>query len=585
MIRRLLTVLEPPEAALLRRTVAGLLICAVLQGIAFALLVPLLRELLGDGGISGALPWLGTLAAVFAGYAVAYWSSTVSGYRTGAGLSRTLYHRLGDHVSTLPLGWFTAERTGGLAQLSSKGVVDVMGVPAHLLRPVITAFVTPLVVVALMFAFDWRLALASLVTLPSAAAAYRVTGRAIDGQERAHDAASAEAGGRVIEFARAQPVLRAFGRTVHGHRDLDDALAAQRASGRRLLLRAVPGFAAFVFSVQFGFTAVLMVGTVLALGGSVDAPELIALLVLAARFVEPLITAADLGATLRIADGALNRVQTVLATEPLPEPAVPAVPSDPADTSVELAGVSFGYRPGAPVLKGFSLRVPARTMTALVGPSGSGKTTVTRLVARFFDAEEGQVRVAGVDVRELGTEALMSRVSLVFQDVYLFDATIAENIRLARPEASEAEFHRAARLARVDEIAARLPDGWDTRVGEGGTTLSGGERQRVSIARAILKDAPIVLLDEATAALDPENEHAVQDALAALAADRTLLVIAHRLQTIASADRIAVLDEGRVAELGTHDELLALDGRYARYWAERSRAGGWRLTAAPETAS
>ncbi|MFF8955148.1 ABC transporter ATP-binding protein [Streptomyces sp. NPDC014894] len=580
MIRRLLTVVDPDSAAQLRRMLVGLVLCAVLQGLAFVLLVPLLRELLSDGGLSGALPWFGALAAVAAGYAVVYWDSTLCGYRAGAGLARTLYHRLGDHVASLPLGWFTAERTGRLTQLTAKGVIDVMGVPAHLLRPIVTAFVTPLVVVALMFLFDWRLALAALAGLPLAALAHRVTGRVVARNDHAHDAASAEAGGRVIEFARAQPVLRAFRRTVHGYQALDDALVAQRATGRRLLLTAVPGFAAFVVSVQLAFTVVLLAGTVLALGGSVGAPELIALLVLAARFVEPLIVAADLAAAVRIADNALSRVEAVLATEPLPEPDSPVEPADPDDTSVELDGVAFGYDPARPVLDGVSLRVPSRTMTALVGPSGSGKTTVTRLVARFFDTDAGRVLVGGTDVRELGTEALMSRISLVFQDVYLFDATIAENIRLARPDATEEEFCRAARLAGVDEIAARLPDGWDSRVGEGGTTLSGGERQRVSIARALLKDAPIVLLDEATAALDPENEKIVQDALAALAGDRTLLVIAHRLQTIASADRIAVLEDGAIAELGTHDELLARGGRYARFWAERSRAGGWRLAAA-----
>ncbi|MFE9664180.1 ATP-binding cassette domain-containing protein [Streptomyces sp. NPDC005955] len=577
MIRRLLTVLDPPGAALLRRMLVGLVLCAVLQGIAFALLVPLLRELLGDGGPSGAARWFGALALVFAAYAVCYWDSTLCGYRAGAGLSRTLYRRLGDHVAALPLGWFTPERTDRLTQLTAKGVIDVMGVPAHLLRPVISAFVTPLVVVALMFLFDWRLALAALVGLPLAALAHRVTGRVVARSEHAHHAASAEAGGRVIEFTRSQPVLRAFGRTVHGHRALDDALVAQRDTGRRLLLRAVPGFAAFVMSVQLAFTVVLLTGTVLAIGGSVGAPELIALLVLAARFVEPLVVAADLAAAVRIADNALARVQAVLETAPLPEPEVPATPADPDDTSVELAGVTFGYDPGDPVLRDFSLHVPARSMTALVGPSGSGKTTVTRLVARFFDTDAGRVLVGGTDVRELGTEALMSRISLVFQDVYLFDATISENIRLARPEATEEEFRRATRLAGVDEIAARLPDGWDSRVGEGGTALSGGERQRVSIARALLKDAPIVLLDEATAALDPENEHIVQNALTALARDRTLLVIAHRLQTITAADRIAVLDGGRVAESGTHDELLAAGGRYAAFWSERSRAGGWRL--------
>ncbi len=574
MIRRLFGVLDEPAAALLRRMLIGLFAGAVLQGVAFTLLVPVLRALIGPTPVD-AWAWLAVLAVVWAGHAVCYRDSLMAGYRTGTGLSRTLHHALGDHVARLPLGWFTAARTGELAQLTGKGVQNIMGTPAHLLRPVVTAFVTPLVVVALMFVFDRRLALAALVTLPAIAWAYRWTGRLAAGADHANDAAATEAGGRVLEFAQTQPVLRAFRRTVDGHRMLDAALVAKRDAGRALLLRMVPGLVSFVLVLQLAFTVILLVGCYLVLGGTLGAAELIALLVLAVRFLEPMAAAADLGAAIRMAGNALSRVEAVLAVPPLPEPAEsgPA----PGGSEVELVDVHFGYRPGEPVLRGVSLRVPERGMTALVGPSGSGKTTITRLVARFFDVDTGSVRIGGVDVRELTTEALMSQISLVFQDVYLFDTTIEDNVRVGRPNAGDDEVRAAARLARVDEIVDRLPDGWATRVGEGGAALSGGERQRVSIARAILKDAPIVLIDEATAALDPENEAAVQDALSALTTDRTLLVIAHRLQTIAAADQIAVLDAGRIVELGRHDELLAAGGRYAGFWAERSRARGWRL--------
>lgn len=572
MIRTLFTVLGPQHARPLRRMLAGIVAGAVLQGLGFVLLVPLLRALLaGDGDRAWA--WLGAQAAVAALYGVVHYVSQAAGYETGAALSRTLHHRLGDHIAALPLGWFRADRVGRLGQLLSKGVTDIQGVPAHLLRPVVTGFVTPATVVAAMFLFDWRLALAAALTAPVAALVYRWSGDLVARADHGADAAAAEAGGRVVEFAQTQPVLRAFGRTAEGHALLDDALVAQRDAGRRLLVTALPGLVAFVVVVQAAFTVVLLLGTNLALGGSIEVAELIALLVLAARFVEPMVVAADLGGALRMARNSLGRIDEVLAAEPLPEPEAPRQPSGAA---IELDRVSFAYG-DRPVLDGVSLRVPERTMTALVGPSGSGKTTVTRLVARFWDVDAGTVRVGGCDVRDLTTADLMRQLSLVFQDVYLFEGSVEDNVRVGRPGASDAEVRAAARLARVDEIVERLPQGWATPVGEGGATLSGGERQRVSIARALLKDAPIVLLDEATAALDPENEAAVQDALSALVADRTLLVIAHRLQTVMAADQIVVLEGGRVAETGTHDQLLAAGGRYADFWRERHRAQGWRI--------
>ncbi|MFF1547692.1 ABC transporter ATP-binding protein [Streptomyces sp. NPDC058291] len=573
MIRQLIDVVGPENARALRRMHVALVVGAVLQGVAFALLVPVLEALFGKHP-DDVWPWLWALLAVAALYCAAYFWSLLIGFEAGAALARILRHRIGDRVAELPLGWFAPERVGQLGQLATKSVMDVMGVPAHLLRPLVTSFVTPATVVVLMYLFDWRLALAATLTVPLIVLVYRWSTSLTRRADAARTAARTVTGGRVVEFAQLQPVLRVFGRgeARRGAR-LDDALRTQTEASRRVLVTGVPGLVGFALVIQAAFTAVLVTGVYLALDGSLDAAELLALLVLAVRFTEPISETAVLGSTLNTARAALAQVADLLAQPTLPEPSAPRVP---AGNDVAFEGVGFGYD-GKQVLRDVSLTLAEGTMTALVGPSGSGKTTVSKLIPRFWDVDTGVVRVGGVDVRDVDPEVLMARVSVVFQDVYLFEGTVLDNIRVGRPAATDAEVREAARLARVDEIVHRLPDGWDARVGEGGALLSGGERQRVSIARAILKDAPIVLLDEATASLDPENERAVQEALSALTAGRTLLVIAHRLQTVAAADQILFLDEGRITERGTHEALLAANGRYASFWAQRSRALGWSL--------
>jgi ATP-binding cassette subfamily B protein IrtB len=283
--------------------------------------------------------------------------------------------------------------------------------------------------------------------------------------------------------------------------------------------------------------------------------------------------AVGLTSTVQRNRGSLNRIAGILDAKPLTEPTNPITP---AGNDIEFDQVGFGYD-DRPVLTDVTARLPEGTITALVGPSGSGKTTLTRLVARFWDTDSGAIRVGGVDVRDIATPELMSRIAIVFQDVYLFDGTIEDNVRLGKPDATPAELRAAATAARLDDVIARAPRGWDTHVGEGGLLLSGGERQRVSIARALLKNAPIVLLDEATSALDPDNENAVHDAIAALTRDKTVLVIAHKLDTIRHADRILFLDDGHIVEDGTHDTLLGTGGRYAQFWNARAAAAEWRL--------
>ncbi len=574
MIGALDRVAGPEARARLRGNAVSLIAEGVLTGIGFAILVPLLRHLL-TGDLAAAGLWLTVEMAVIALYAALRLKTQLAGYRTSIWLGRILFRRLALHIAQLPLGWFNADRVAQIGRLASQGVINVIGVPAHMLRPVITALVTPATVLVLMFVFDWRLALAMLISVPAIALVFRRNGDLVQRQEHDLNAAAVEAAGRMIEFAQSQAVLRSCSRDGDDLGALDRALVRQFDVTRKLIHSVGRGLLSFILVLQIALTLVLLFGVSLALGGDIDAAELVALLVLLVRYVEPLIVAADLEGVLRMSRNNLQRMDTLLAVAPLPEPESDRS-TQPRDSSVVFDAVGFAYD-DSPVLEDVSFTVPHHSMTAIVGPSGAGKTTILRLIARFWDVADGAVRIGGVDVRDMAGEDLMQHISIVFQDVYLFDGTIAENIALGRERASAADIERAARLACVDEIAARLPDGLASRVGEGGSALSGGERQRVSIARAILKDAPIILLDEATAALDPINEAAVQQALQALTKDKTLVVVAHRLQTVRAADQILVLRDGRVAERGNHDALLSLDGDYAAFWKERHRAGGWRL--------
>ncbi|MBH0312322.1 ATP-binding cassette domain-containing protein, partial [Alcaligenes faecalis] len=273
-------------------------------------------------------------------------------------------------------------------------------------------------------------------------------------------------------------------------------------------------------------------------------------------------------------------IQELFAVQPLPEPASPHTPSD---GSIALNNVHFRYAADKPdVLNGVSLNIAAGSMVALIGESGSGKTTLARLIARFFDVSQGSVSIGSVDVRQIGSPVLATQISQIFQDDYLFAGSIADNIRLGKPDATEAELMEAVEQAGVSEIIARLPEGLNTTVGEGGARLSGGERQRIAIARALIKNAPILLVDEATAALDAENQAAIAQALARLRGKRTLIVIAHQLSTVAMADQIVVLENGQIIEQGPPAQLRESQGRYAHFLNQRHAAKGWRIATAAQ---
>lgn len=575
MIRSLLHYSSPDARRLLITELGCIVATAVLQGVAFLMLVPLLRALF-VGDLASVQTWLSAMAVVAVAYAIAFWFASQIGMKASTVVLQSLLDRLGDRLVELPIAWFATDRSGLLADVATRGTMFVSSTPYAIVRLILTGFITPATVLIGMYYFDWRLALAMTATVPVMWFVFRWLSGNMKHDSDEHIEAIGDASNRVIEFARVQPALRSAGDSSTAERLVEEALQRQHTAYRGLLVTGGAGIAVFAGFVQLALTVIIVLGAYLAVGGSLDPATLIALLVLGVRFTEPISQSGALGGGVSVAKLTLSNFDDLYAVTPLPEPATPATP---ADHSIGFDDVTFGYG-GPAVLHGLTFTAPARRMTAIVGPSGSGKTTITRLIARFYDPEAGTVSIGGVPLPALGTSVVEAAVAPVFQDVYLFDDTILNNVWIGNPGLSRDEVIAAATRARVDEIAERLPGGWEARVGEGGSNLSGGERQRISIARALLKDAPIVVLDEATAALDIGNEMAIGQAIDAIRADRTLIVVAHRLQTIMTADQIVMLDgDGGIRESGTHAELLAADGAYAHYWRERVDATGWQLAA------
>ena len=571
------------EAPVLRRYLWMTLAYGLLCGLTIVTLVPVLTHLLGSE-LRSAAQWLVVLMIGVALCWALRRTVEKAGIRVGIAVLQGGRHRLGDHVARLPVGWFSAQNTARLSHVASQGMMEMAQLPAHVFTPLITGVVTPVVILVALFTLNVQMGLIALVTLPILFGVFAFTAHLGQRADQSFQHNAALTSQRMVEFAQAQSVLRAFNGEDGGTQFLEQAIARQQQSAKRLIHVSAMSVVFNAWAVQAGFAALLVAAT-LSLGEQVGADlqagsviAVIVSLLLVSRFIDPLLEVAGYSEVLRGARGQLEAVRGIFAVQPLPQPVAPQAP---VGGSVELRNVSFRYAEDQPeVLRDISLRIEPGSMTALVGASGSGKTTLVRLIARFFDVTQGSVILGGVDVRQMSSEQLAGQISQIFQDAYLFQGSIADNIRIGKPDASDAQIMEAARQAGVIEIIERLPQGLETPVGEGGARLSGGERQRISIARALIKDAPILLVDEATAALDAENQAAIADALARLRGTRTLIVIAHQLSTVAMADQIVVLDQGRISERGAHSALSTEPGLYAHFLAQRRAAKGWRIAGA-----
>ncbi|TYQ03513.1 UNVERIFIED_ORG: ATP-binding cassette subfamily B protein [Gordonia westfalica J30] len=491
-------------------------------------------------------------------------ASSRLGHYADARILHDLRVQLVRQLGSLPLGWFRANGSGQIKRRMTNDLEEMHQLIAHALGELIGAATAVTVGLGYLAFVDWRLTLVTIGALALLGVSYRIAMRSMSLHMDRLITAESRISSASVEYADGISVVKAFGtggrilaRFNTAVREQAAALTAWAAETR--YSTAVSRVLASEMAL-FGILGA--VGLAMVHADALTMADLLPFLIVGVGLPTSINPAIHGSQALRKGRISAHNVEALLAREPLP---TAAVPQRPTDSRIELDRVTFSYGGRTPALQDVTAVCEPGTVTAVIGPSGAGKSTLAALIPRFYDVTAGAIRIGGVDVRDIDTQTLLSSISLVFQDVMLLRDTVAENIRIAQPAATDAQVHAAARAAQIHAVIERLPLGYDTILGDGGG-LSGGERQRLTIARAILSRAPIVVLDEATASLDPDSESAVQEALSHLVAGKTVIVIAHRLHTIADADQILVLDGGRLAERGRHDELLRAEGLYARMW-------------------
>lgn len=529
-------------------------------------------------GASGIVRW-GWMAVWFAAanilvYFAALMCTHIAAFRT----ARNMRHTGVAHILELPLGFFTGNQSGRLRKIIDDNAALTEDLLAHKLADLTAAVVTPIAAVILLFSFDWRMGLLCLLTM---ILAFVCMASMMGGKnagffhryQREIEKMSAEA----VEYVRGIPVVKVFQQTIYSFKAFYEAIQSYSDLASQYAMSCRNGQTSFLTCINGGFALLIPAALLLASGG--NGWEVLADVIFYALFapacgamINRIMYASE---SVMEANEAMMKLDQILEQKPLEET---ANPKKPENETVSFEHVTFQY-PGTehPALKDVSFTAKEGTVTGLVGPSGGGKSTAASLIPRFWDVQNGHVRIGGVDVRDMDSRELMKHVAFVFQDTKLFKVSLLENIRMSRPSATVEEVKAAAHAAQCDDILEKLPAGLDTVVGTKGVYLSGGEAQRIALARAILKDAPIVVLDEATAFADPENEALIQKAFGELTRGKTVLMIAHRLSTVRNADKILVIYKGSVREQGSHEELLAAGGLYAEMWSDYQKAAAWKV--------
>ena len=554
-------------------TLANLVLMAPI-GILFLLVSDFMDHLVAGAPLPALAPYLAGCVGILALMVLTQWAEYANTYHKVYEESARKRTDLAEHLRRLPLSFFGRRDLSDLTNAIMKDCSDQERMFMHVMPQLFGTGLSTAIVIVGIFFYDWRLALAAFWVVPAALLVMALTGKHQQRKAQAMEDARLEVADGVQEFLECAQEIRATNRSA-AHLD---ALAAKLDAFERRQVASELTTGVFVTSAQaflkLGIGTTVFVGATLLVSGQTDFMTYFAFLLVVTRVYDPVnLILQSIGELLSMRLS-IRRTQELAAEKPMEG----STDFAPRGHDVVFEDVSFSYGDGEQVLRDVSFTAREGEVTALVGPSGSGKSTVAKLAARFWDADAGSVRVGGVNVADVDPETLLADYAEVFQDVVLFDDTVMGNIRLGRVGATDEEVLAAARAAMCDEFVSRMPQGYDTMIGENGGRLSGGERQRISIARAILKDAPVMLLDEATASLDVENETQVQQALSRLLAGKTVLVIAHRMRTVANADKIVVLKEGRVAEQGAPAELMAREGGLYRRMVElQTEASGWSL--------
>ena len=480
---------------------------------------------------------------------------------------------LGEKLKRVPMGYFNEHRLGDITAAVTTTLGDLETNAVTVMEAVVGGFIHAAVIGIWLLFYEWKIGVLMFIGLFLSLCVYAKTQKAGMKYSPRRQAAQAGLVTGILEYIQGMSVVKAFGLADRSDKSVDAAI--NESTEANIALEKVFSGLASIFQMIFKFArfAILVVAPYLLMNGEIPPEKCLLLIVASFMIFTTVELAGSTAAVARVVDASLDRLEMISNMPLLDEKGTELVPKT---YDITVSNISFAYEEKE-ILHNVSFSVPQGTSCAIVGPSGSGKTTLCSLIARFWDVKDGEILLGGVNVKDYTCDSLLKNFSIVFQRVYLFEDTIENNILFGKPQATKEEMISAAKKGCCHDFISALPDGYQTRIGEGGATLSGGEKQRISIARAILKDAPIVILDEATASVDPENERELQQAIAELTKNKTLLMIAHRLNTVREADQILVLENGRIVQRGKHQELIQQEGLYRRFVEIRGNAIGWKL--------